>query len=172
MRTILMLLIAIAYNFNSTAGIIHLPSKKTSNSDDRSAATANFLKGQDANSFLALTPKKIQAETGKKLKMSEKVALRLAQMQVKKQLKKGDNVNVLNSYSNAADAAGKSQLIALILAILVGVLGIHRFYLGYIGIGIIQLLTLGGFGIWALIDLIMIAVGKLKPKGGEYAETL
>ena len=67
---------------------------------------------------------------------------------------------------------GKSQLIALILVILVGGLGIHRFYLGYTTIGIIQLLTAGGCGIWALIDLIRIITGDLKPKDGEYTETL
>ncbi|RDC66474.1 TM2 domain-containing protein [Adhaeribacter pallidiroseus] len=73
-----------------------------------------------------------------------------------------------------ADAAetGKSQLIAAILAFFVGALGIHRFYLGYTGIGIAQILTLGGCGIWALIDLIRILMGDLKPKGGEYSETL
>lgn len=70
------------------------------------------------------------------------------------------------------DGKGKSQLIALILVIVVGALGIHRFYLGHIGTGILMLLTLGGLGIWALIDLILIAMGKLKPKGGEYEETL
>ena len=69
-------------------------------------------------------------------------------------------------------AGGKSQLIALILAAVIGVLGIHRFYLGYIGIGVIQLLTLGGFGVWFLIDLIRIIIGDLKPKGGDYTDTL
>ena len=69
-------------------------------------------------------------------------------------------------------ASGKSQIVALILAILVGALGIHRFYLGYTGIGIIQLLTAGGCGIWALIDIIRIATGDLKPKDGDYTETL
>lgn len=69
-------------------------------------------------------------------------------------------------------AAGgeKSQLVALLLVIFVGIIGIHRFYLGYIGIGIIQLLTLGGCGIWALIDLIRIITGDLKPKNGSYSE--
>jgi TM2 domain-containing membrane protein YozV len=74
--------------------------------------------------------------------------------------------------SNLEDAEGKSQLIALILCILIGTIGIHRFYLGYIGIGLIQLFTLGGFGIWTLIDLIMIITGDLKPKNGEYEDTL
>ena len=74
--------------------------------------------------------------------------------------------------TSPAAGGGKSQLIALILVILVGGLGIHRFYLGYTTIGIIQLLTAGGCGIWALIDLIRIITGDLKPKDGEYAEKL
>lgn len=68
--------------------------------------------------------------------------------------------------------AGKSQLVALLLCLFVGGIGIHRFYLGYTTEGIIQILTLGGCGIWSLIDLIRIITGDLKPKGGEYAEKL
>lgn len=67
---------------------------------------------------------------------------------------------------------GKSQVIALILCIFVGVLGIHRFYLGYTMEGVLQLLTGGGCGVWALIDLIRIITGDLKPKNGDYTETL
>lgn len=67
---------------------------------------------------------------------------------------------------------GKSQLTALLLAIFVGGIGIHRFYLGYTGAGIIQLLTFGLCGIWSLIDLIRIITGDLKPKNGEYTKTL
>ena len=74
--------------------------------------------------------------------------------------------------SPAAAAEGKSQVIALILAALIGGLGIHRFYLGYTWQGIVQLLTLGGCGIWALIDLIRIITGDLQPKDGSYAKTL
>lgn len=72
----------------------------------------------------------------------------------------------------AAKGGGKSQIIALILCIVVGAIGIHRFYLGYIGIGIIQLVTAGGCGIWTLIDLIRIITGDLQPKDGSYSETL
>jgi TM2 domain-containing membrane protein YozV len=67
--------------------------------------------------------------------------------------------------------SGKSQIVALILCLLVGGIGIHRFYLGYIGAGVIQLLTAGGCGIWALIDLIRIITGDLKPKDGNYSQT-
>jgi TM2 domain-containing membrane protein YozV len=64
-------------------------------------------------------------------------------------------------------AAGtKSWVVALVLSFFVGVLGIHRFYVGKIGTGILMLITFGGFGIWSLIDFIMIAVGKFTDKQG------
>lgn len=71
-----------------------------------------------------------------------------------------------------SNSGGKSQVIALLLVILVGGIGIHRFYLGYTWQGIVQLLTLGGCGVWALIDLIRIITGDLKPKDGNYDQTL
>lgn len=82
------------------------------------------------------------------------------------------NTNTKAVKKNAAPGEGKSQLIALILCIFVGVLGIHRFYLGYTMEGVVQLLTAGGCGIWSLIDLVRIITGDLKPKDGDYTETL
>jgi TM2 domain-containing membrane protein YozV len=61
----------------------------------------------------------------------------------------------------------KSKTTALILSILLGELGIDRFYLGYVGLGILKLITAGGFGIWWLIDLILIATGKMTAKDGS-----
>lgn len=52
-----------------------------------------------------------------------------------------------------------SRTTALILAVVLGVVGAHRFYVGKIGTGILMLCTLGGLGVWYLIDLIMIATG-------------
>ncbi len=60
----------------------------------------------------------------------------------------------------------KDWLTALLLCIFLGVFGIHRFYTGHIAIGIVQLLTLGGCGIWWLIDLIMIATGSFTDSNG------
>ena len=77
-----------------------------------------------------------------------------------------------NISSPAVNGTGKSQVVALILVLLVGGLGIHRFYLGYTWQGVVQLLTLGGLGIWALIDLIRIVTGDLQPKDGSYTKTL
>ena len=61
----------------------------------------------------------------------------------------------------------KSKTTALILSIFLGGLGVDRFYLGYAGIGVLKLLTGGCFGILALIDIINIATGKLKPADGN-----
>ena len=53
----------------------------------------------------------------------------------------------------------KSFLVTWLLAWFLGTLGIDRFYLGKIGTGVLKLITLGGFGIWAIIDLIIYLVG-------------
>jgi hypothetical protein len=66
----------------------------------------------------------------------------------------------------------KDQLVALLLALFVGFMGIHRFYLGYTAIGIIQLMTFGGLGIWSFIDLIRIITGDLEPARGPYEKTI
>ncbi|MFF5296694.1 TM2 domain-containing protein [Paractinoplanes globisporus] len=60
----------------------------------------------------------------------------------------------------------KSWIAALLLCFFVGFLGIHRFYVGKVGTGILMLITFGGFGVWTLIDFIMIAIGKFSDKQG------
>jgi hypothetical protein len=60
----------------------------------------------------------------------------------------------------------KDWLTAVLLSLFVGWLGIDRFYLGYTGLGIAKLLTLGFFGIWALIDLVLIIMGRLPDSNG------
>lgn len=64
-------------------------------------------------------------------------------------------------------AGGKDWLTTLLLSIFVGAFGVDRFYLGYIGLGVLKLLTFGGCGIWSLIDIILIATNKMKDSNGN-----
>ena len=59
-------------------------------------------------------------------------------------------------------------LITLLLCFFGGTIGLHSFYNRKITIGILQILTLGGCGIWALVDLIMILTGNFKDDDGNY----
>jgi TM2 domain-containing membrane protein YozV len=61
----------------------------------------------------------------------------------------------------------KRILPAFLLCFFLGIFGAHRFYVGKVGTGVIQLLTLGGVGIWALVDLILIIVGAFTDKSGQ-----
>jgi TM2 domain-containing membrane protein YozV len=62
--------------------------------------------------------------------------------------------------------SSKSKITALLLCIFLGTLGVHRFYVGKVGTGVIWLLTLGLLGIGVIVDIIMIAIGKFKDKQG------
>ncbi len=66
-----------------------------------------------------------------------------------------------------AGASPKSRLAAAILCFFFGALGIHRFYVGKIITGILMIVTLGGLGLWALIDFIIILCGGFKDSQGR-----
>lgn len=65
------------------------------------------------------------------------------------------------------DISEYNWLITLVLVVFLGGIGIHRFYVGKTGTGILMLITLGGLGIWTLIDLIMIALGVFTDSKGK-----
>jgi TM2 domain-containing membrane protein YozV len=68
------------------------------------------------------------------------------------------------------NTSDKNWVAALLLCIFLGGLGIHRFYVGKVGTGILMLLTGGVFGILWIIDIIMIAVGSFTDKGGHFVK--
>ena len=65
-----------------------------------------------------------------------------------------------------AAVSDKGFVPTILLCFFLGMFGIHRFYVGKIGTGILMLLTFGGFGIWTLVDFIVIVCGNFKDKGG------
>ena len=69
--------------------------------------------------------------------------------------------------TQANQSQPKSYVAALLLSLFLGSLGVDRFYLGYTGLGIAKLLTLGGLGFWALIDFILIAAKQVNAADGS-----
>jgi TM2 domain-containing membrane protein YozV len=94
------------------------------------------------------------------------------QMQVRSGTLKSDSMvkKPGGNWFQAKDMPGlfseKQWMTTLLLSILVGGLGADRFYLGQTGLGIAKLLTCGGVGIWSLIDIILVATGKMTDKNG------
>lgn len=72
--------------------------------------------------------------------------------------------------ANGVKGKSKSWYLTLFLCFFFGLLGLHRFYLGYNWQGWVQLFTLGGLGIWWLIDLVRIILKKLEPCCGIYED--
>ena len=58
-------------------------------------------------------------------------------------------------------------LALFLLTFFVGVLGVHRFYVGKIGTGVLMLITLGGLGVWFLVDLLLVVTGQCTNKDGQ-----
>ena len=61
----------------------------------------------------------------------------------------------------------KRMVPALLLCFFLGFIGVHRFYVGKVGTGILMIVTFGGLGIWVLVDFVMICVGSFTDKAGR-----
>ena len=67
---------------------------------------------------------------------------------------------------NDGAVSDKGFVPTILLCFFLGAFGIHRFYVGKVGTGILQLLTLGGLGIWVLVDFIIIVTGSFTDGDG------
>jgi hypothetical protein len=81
----------------------------------------------------------------------------------------GQNINIninTNSneptYNNGKRIVEKNFVLALLLSIFLGWLGIDRFYVHHVGLGLLKLFTVGGFGIWWIIDIVMFATKNVR----------
>ncbi|MEJ1087265.1 TM2 domain-containing protein [Microbacterium sp. Mu-80] len=77
---------------------------------------------------------------------------------------------VQHAPSAMPNGEGKQFVVTWLLSLLLGVFGVDRFYLGKVGTGLLKLLTLGGLGIWWLVDLILILAGAMRDKAGRPLE--
>lgn len=77
--------------------------------------------------------------------------------------------DTLNPTSDAApvEVSDKDYIPTLLLCFFLGSFGVHRFFVGKVGTGILMLVTLGALGFWTIIDFVMIAIGSFKDKQGR-----
>ena len=111
-----------------------------------------------------LSKASMEKSLDRKLTLRERLALHFVTKKINRH--SSNDQTSRNAETGAEEDTGKLQIVAFLLCFFLGLLGIHRFYLGYTGMGVLYLLTLGLFGIGWLIDLILLIIPNgLTPKG-------
>jgi len=151
MRTISTLLVSVFLSLSTNAGMIYVPANSTDNAKAGKTSAANMLGQLDAKTFLSLTPAKVQEMTGTKMTLGQKVSLKMTQLEVKKQLKKGKAVNMADM---GKKAEGGINFLWLLVGFLLGIVGVviayatregsddNRVKSAWIGFGISAVLTI------------------------------
>lgn len=130
---------------------------ETGNAVHRTTGKTN-IENLSVNENPSLNRQALEKQLGRKLTVKERILLTYAKKQSQK--------NEKSKAGEKVPGGGKNQIVALVLCIFLGLLGIHRFYLGYTGMGVLYIFTLGLFGIGWLIDLILLIIPNgLTPKG-------
>jgi hypothetical protein len=144
MRKIIILFFTAAFCMSASAGIIYVPSNASDNTKASVEATIEKVRATDMNAFLSLTPAKVQEMTGKKMTFGQKIALRMVQKRLNKQLNKG----------KAIDTKDERQMLRLwiifaLVAIALGILGIFISFFWFLS-GLAWLAALIFFILWIL----------------------
>lgn len=87
---------------------------------------------------------------------------------IKKEAEICPKCGVRQKAAKSSSDVSEKWLTCLLLCIFLGYFGAHRFYTGKTGTAVLMIFTLGGCGIWALIDMIMIIAGKFQDSNGNY----
>ena len=139
------------FNFSSSAVVIPvstvIPAKVT-----ESVAKPSPFAGMTVQDFLALTPKKFKELTGKKMSMSQKISLKIAQRKVKKMVKNNEQVD-LYKVAPGVDTSDFS-IGGFVLGLLLGIIGILIAYL--IGDRSVIKWAWLGFAVWIVILLLAL----------------
>ena len=160
-RVLFTLLLAFAFLVNGMAASSSSSASTSEENKKQAKKTAKKVKSKIKDVSKAEKKAELTSKmTPKQLKKAEKLQKRLDKRIAKAEKRAAKKPN----------GKTKKWVPAFLLCWFLGTLGIHRFYLGYTWQGIVQLLTLGGLGIWVLIDWIRLLINDLKAKDGSELE--
>ncbi|MFT3843658.1 MAG: hypothetical protein QM725_01290 [Lacibacter sp.] len=156
MRTIVMFLLLMVSGFTAAAGAIYIPSNQTDNVKAGKMSVAAVFNNMDVKTFLSVTPSKIQEMTGTKLSFGQKVSLRMAQAEVKRNLKKGKEIKMAEM---GKKAEGGINFLWVLVGLVLGITGVLIAYLTREGHDDNRVRSAWiGFGISAIISIIFLVL--------------